>query len=115
MLFNSRQEALSRAAWLGELRAMLSLGWPLVLTNLAQIALTTTDIIMIGRLGSSALAAAALGVNLYFALHIFAIGLVTATSPMMAKAFGRKLHVVRDVRRTFRQGLWTAVIISLPS
>lgn len=115
MLFNPRQNAPSGAAWLDELRAMLSLGWPLVLTNLAQIALTTTDIIMIGRLGSSSLAAAALGVNLYFALHIFAIGLVTATSPMMAEAFGRKQHVVREVRRTFRQGLWTAVIISLPS
>ncbi|WP_424628041.1 MATE family efflux transporter [Bradyrhizobium sp. SYSU BS000235] len=114
MLFNPRQNALSRAAWLDEFRAMLSLGWPLVLTNLAQIALTTTDLIMVGRLGSSALAAAALGVNLYFALHIFAIGLVTATSPMMAEVFGRKLHIVREVRRTFRQGLWTAVIISLP-
>ncbi|MDB5656955.1 MAG: efflux family protein [Tardiphaga sp.] len=114
MLMTSRK-AFSRSAWLAELRAMLALGWPLVLTNVAQIALTTTDVIMLGRLSAEALAAAALGVNLYLALLIFAIGLITATSPMMAEAIGRKLHVVRDVRRTFRQGLWSAAIISVPA
>ncbi|MBX3553218.1 MAG: MATE family efflux transporter [Pseudolabrys sp.] len=115
MLFDPRHDTRLRAAWLGEFRATLALAWPLVFTNLAQIALTTTDMIVIGRLGSSALAAATLGVNLYFGIHIFAIGIVTATAPMMAEAFGRKRHAVRDVRRTFRQGLWTALIISLPS
>ena len=34
---------------------------------------------------------------------------------MMAEALGRKLHMVRDVRRTFRQGLWAAVMIAVPS
>jgi MATE family multidrug resistance protein len=115
MLFTPHQNALSRAAWLGEFRAMLALGAPLVLTNLAQIALTTTDVIVLGRLGPSALAAATLGTNLYLAIQIFAIGVVTATAPMMAEALGRKTRAVRDVRRTFRQGLWTAVIITLPS
>jgi MATE family multidrug resistance protein len=115
MLFDARHSALSRDAWLGELRATLTLGWPLVLTNLAQIALTTTDVIVLGRVGASALAAATLGVNLYFAILIFGIGVVTATSPMMAEAFGRKLHMVRDVRRTFRQGIWASVLIAVPS
>jgi len=101
--------------WFAELRATLVLGWPLILTNLGQIALSTTDVIILGRVSADALAAAALGVNLYLAILLFAIGLVTASSPMMAEAIGRKLHVVRDVRRTFRQGLWTAVIISIPA
>ncbi|ABE63877.1 MATE efflux family protein [Nitrobacter hamburgensis X14] len=115
MLFDAHRSALSREAWLGEFRATLTLGWPLVLTNLAQIALTTTDVIVLGRVGPSALAAGTLGVNLYLAILIFGIGVVTAASPMMAEAFGRKLHMVRDVRRTFRQGLWTAVLIAVPS
>ncbi|MCV0385556.1 MAG: MATE family efflux transporter [Nitrobacter sp.] len=115
MRFDARHSALSRDAWLGEFRATLALGWPLVLTNLAQIALTTTDVIVLGRVGASALAAGTLGVNLYFAILIFGIGIVTATSPMMAEAFGRKLHMVRDVRRTFRQGIWAAVLIAVPS
>ncbi|MET0222166.1 MAG: MATE family efflux transporter [Tardiphaga sp.] len=104
-----------RDLWLAELRATLALGWPLVLTNLAQIALTTTDVIVLGRVSAEALAASALGVNLYWAILIFCIGVVTATSPMMAEAIGRKRHVVRDVRRTFRQGLWSAVIVSVPA
>jgi MATE family multidrug resistance protein len=101
--------------WLTELRATLALGAPLVLTNLAQIALTTTDVLVLGRLSASALASSALGVNLYLALLIFCIGLMTATSPMIAEAVGRKLHMVRDIRRTFRQGLWSAGIVSVPS
>ena len=115
MLTRDKPRAFTRAAWFAELRAMLALGWPLVLTNVAQIALTTTDVIVLGRVGAEALAAGALGVNLYLAILIFAIGLISATSPMMAEAIGRKLHVVRDVRRTFRQGLWSAAIISLPA
>jgi MATE family multidrug resistance protein len=115
MSSTANSPAFTRAAWLAELRAMLALGWPLVLTNVAQIALTTTDVIVLGRVSAEALAAGALGVNLYLAILIFAIGLITATSPMMAEAIGRKLHVVRDIRRTFRQGLWSAVIITLPA
>jgi multidrug resistance protein, MATE family len=114
MLLTSRRNAFTRDAWLGEFRATLALGWPLVLTNLAQVALTTTDVIVLGRLGAPTLAAGTLGVNLYFGLLLFAIGLVTATSPMMAGAIGRKRHAVREVRRTFRQGLWSALIIALP-
>jgi len=114
MLVRESHLVSTRAAWLSELRATLTLGAPLVLTNLAQIALTTTDVIVLGRLGPSALAAAALGVNLYFGLQIFAIGLISATAPMMAETFGRGRHVVRDTRRTFRQGLWSAVLISVP-
>ena len=99
MLLVARQNAPARDAWLGEFRATLALAWPMVLTNLAQIALTTTDVIVVGRLGASALAAATLGVNLYFGLLIFAIGLVSATSPMMAEVIGRNHRVVREVRR----------------
>jgi multidrug resistance protein, MATE family len=102
------------AAWRGELAATLALGWPLVLTNLAQIGLTTADVILMGWLGPHALAAGALGTNLYFAFLIFGIGLVTATAPLIAQELGRKRHSVRDVRRTVRQGLWTAVTISIP-
>lgn len=70
---------------------------------------------MLGRLGASSLAAATLGFNLYFGILIFAIGLVTATSPMMAHAIGRKRRTVHEIRRTFRQGLWTAVIAAGPA
>ena len=60
------------------------------------------------------LAAGALGANLYFAPLIFGLGLMNATSPMMAAELGRHRHSVRDIRRTVRQGLWIAVLVSIP-
>lgn len=93
---------------------MLQLSWPMILTNLGQTAMTATDVLMMGRLGPDALAAGSLGANLYFMPLIFGIGLMTATSPMIATELGRKRHSVRDVRRTARQGLWLSVIVAIP-
>ena len=104
----------ARGAWATEARATLALAWPLVLTNVAQVALGFTDVIMMGWLGPQALAAGALATNLNFAFLIFGIGLVTATSPLIAIELGRKRHSVRDVRRSVRQGLWAAIAISVP-
>lgn len=100
--------------WRDEFRAMLLLAWPMVLTNLAQTAMTATDVLVMGRLGAEALAAGALGSNLYFGPMIFGLGLMLATSPMIATEVGRRRHSVRDVRRTVRQGLWIAVCIAVP-
>jgi len=103
-----------RRAWLDEVRATLALSWPIILTNLLQIALTTTDVIMMGRLGADALAAGVLGANLFFAFVIFGIGVVTAVAPMVARERGARPYAVREVRRTVRQGLWSAIAISIP-
>jgi MATE family multidrug resistance protein len=100
--------------WRQETKAMLALAWPMVLTNLAQAAMTATDVMIIGRLGAEALAAGALGSNLYFAPLIFGLGLAYATAPMMATELGRRPHSVRDVRRTVRQGLWLSALVSIP-
>lgn len=104
----------NRNAWKREVFAMLALSLPLVLTNLAQMAMTVTDVIFIGHLGAKQLAASALGANLYAAIAYFALGLVAATAPMVASAEGAKRHSVREVRRTVRQGFWTAIIVSVP-
>lgn len=93
---------------------MLALAWPMVLTNLGQTAMTTTDVMMMGRLGPNALAAGTLGANLYFMPMIFGLGLILAVSPMIAFELGRKRHSVRDVRRTVRQGFWVAALVALP-
>jgi len=103
-----------RRAWLDEVRATLALAWPIILTNLLQIALTTTDVIMMGRLGADALASGVLGANLFFAFVIFGIGVVSAVAPMVARERGARPYAVREVRRTVRQGLWSAIAIAIP-
>jgi MATE family multidrug resistance protein len=108
-----RQGGHAAAAWRREGRALLALAGPIVLTNLGQVAIQTTDVLMIGRLGPDALAASVLGVNVSFVLLLFSIGVVIATAPMMAQDLGRKRYAVRGPRRTVRQGLWVALMLGL--
>jgi MATE family multidrug resistance protein len=93
-------------AWRGELRSTLALAWPLILANLTQQLIQATDVLLMGRLGATQLAAATLALNLTFTFNLLLLGLVIASSPMMATALGRRSNAVRDVRRTFRAGLW---------
>jgi len=102
-----------RPAWTRELRATLRLAWPLILANLTQQLIQATDVLLMGRLGATQLAAATLALNLTWTFNLFLFGLVTASSPMMASALGRRANAVRDVRRTFRAGLWL-LVFALP-
>lgn len=97
--------------WLSELRATLALAWPLILSNVTQQVIQATDVLLIGRLGATQLAAATLALNLTWTFSIFLLGLITASSPMMATALGRRSNAVRDVRRTFRSGLWLISLV----
>ncbi len=105
----------ARGSWGQEAFALATLAGPIVLTNLGQVAIQTTDVILIGWLGPEALAASTLGVATMFVLLIFGIGLVTATAPMIAQELGRRSNAVRDPRRTVRQGLWAAVAFGVPA
>ncbi|HEX6113770.1 MAG TPA: MATE family efflux transporter [Geminicoccaceae bacterium] len=102
-------------AWRNEARALASLAVPIVLTNVGQVAIQTTDVVMIGWLGPEALAASVLGVNVMFVLLLFSIGVVAATAPMVAQDLGRRRHAVREPRRTIRQGLWVALALGIPA
>jgi MATE family multidrug resistance protein len=97
-----------------ELRATLALAWPLILANVTQQVIQATDVLLMGRLGATQLAAATLALNLTFTINIFLLGLVTAVSPMMATALGQRFNAVRDVRRTFRAGLWLIALTIVP-
>lgn len=99
--------------WAAEARATLSLGWPIILTNLAQMAIMTTDIVMMGWLGPEALAAGVLGANLMYAVFMFGMGLGSAAAPIMAQAIGRDPGDVADVRRTVGAGLWATGAFAL--
>src|SRR5690349_23001321 len=105
---------LETGPWRDELRATLALAWPLILANLTQQAIQATDVLLMGRLGASQLAAATLALNLTFTFNLMMLGLVIASSPMMATALGQRFNAVRDVRRTFRAGLWLIAIMLPP-
>src|ERR1700750_1936541 len=95
-----------------ELAETLKLAVPIALTQLGQIAMMTTDLALIGRLGDEAVAAAALAHTVFFVAFTFGMGLVSAVAPLAAQAFGARDP--RMVRRSLRVGLWAALLISLP-
>lgn len=102
-------------SWRRELAETFALAWPLVLTQLAQTAIYSTDVIMIGRLGATELAASALAVNLFSVLLFTGMGLVTAAAPLIAAELGARRHSVREVRRTVRMALWAAFLFAVPA
>lgn len=105
----------SGTPWRDEARALISLSVPLIIGNLGWSGIAATDLLLLGQIGPDAVAAGSLGLNIYLALLMFGIGLTTAASPLIASERGRRLHSVRDIRRTVRQTAWAAVLICLPS
>ncbi|WP_132249708.1 MATE family efflux transporter [Methylobacterium segetis] len=103
-----------------ELRATLALAAPLVLTNLAQHGLVTSDVVILGRLGAGPVAAGALATSLYFVLFICGIGLTMAVAPLIAETRGRARTGAAaagdpdEVRRIVRAGFWAATLAALP-
>jgi MATE family multidrug resistance protein len=100
----------SANAWLEELRATLTLAWPLVVAQLAQAALHTTDLVLLGRLGPDSLAAASLAVNFLLLFLVSGMGVIGAVGPLVAQARGaRRLKAVRPI---VRQGLWAGIALA---
>jgi multidrug resistance protein, MATE family len=95
-----------------ELAETLKLGAPMAATQLGQIAMMTTDLAFIGRLGDAAVGAAALAGTIYFVAFTVGMGLMSAVSPLAAQAFGARDP--RMVRRALRCGLWAGLLIALP-
>ena len=96
----------------GEIRDTLKLAWPMALTQLGQIAMLTTDVAMIGRLGEKALGAAALAHAILFAAFVLGMGLVSAVAPLAAQAYGRGDD--EGVRAALRVGLWATLLVGAP-
>ncbi|MGW1941701.1 MATE family efflux transporter [Streptomyces goshikiensis] len=70
-------------------RALGVLAVPLILTQLAQVALTTTDTVMMGLLGTTELAAGGLAIVIFNQLRTMGVGLVTSVGNRIAAAAAR--------------------------
>jgi MATE family multidrug resistance protein len=101
-------------AWLEEARELLKLAAPLVLTQLSQMAIMTTDVVMLGRLGKTELAAAALGNTIFFFTWLVGAGPTAAVAPTIAHILGANPRDRAGVRNAVRMGFWAMLIISVP-
>ncbi len=95
-----------------ELRAVVRLAFPVVLSHLGMMLMGIVDVMMLGRFSEQALAAGALGNSVSFALLMLPMGILMALEPMVSQAFGAENHP--RVARLMRQGLTMAVLLSVP-
>lgn len=97
--------------WTDEIATTFTLAWPLVIAQVGQIALMTTDAIMMGWLGALYFAAGTLTVTVLNLFTIFGIGIVSAVPSLIAQAKGADDTI--SVRRSVRQGLWVTFLVSM--
>ena len=102
------------APWLTELRALGTLAVPLAATQLAQMAMVTTDLVMIGRLGETPLAAAALGATLWVFGWLVGHGPAAAVAPVVAQMVGARPWDKVQARACVRMGLWAVAMLVPP-
>jgi MATE family multidrug resistance protein len=100
--------------WVVEARELMKLALPLVATQVAQMAVLTTDVIMLGRLSKEALAGAALGNTIFYFAWLFGMGPTAAISPMIAHILGGRRNDRANVRAVVRMGFWVTLLLSIP-
>ena len=89
----------------------MTLGFPLVGSQLAQIAIHTTDTLMLGWYDVVALAGVSLAGPIFFAIFIVGSGFGIAVMPMVASAAGTDDD--RQVRRATRMGIWLSILYGI--
>ena len=99
--------------WRREFAATFVLGLPLAVVQLAQFLISTTVVIMAGKLGPAALAGVALGASVYYTVWMFCLGVVMAVAPLVARALGAGDHAA--LRPLLQQGLWVGVSLGVPA
>ena len=99
------------AAYRTHARAHLALGLPLIGSQLAQVAVQTTDTLMMGWYDVRGLAALVLGTSLYLILFLLISGFAWAVVPLVAEAAEADDEV--RIRRVTRMGLWVCLGVGM--
>ncbi|HVC45671.1 MAG TPA: MATE family efflux transporter [Terracidiphilus sp.] len=98
--------------WKPELRAMVALAVPVVLSELGWMAQGVVDTIMVGRMGPVAIGAVALGNAVYYTPALFGFGLLLGLDTLVSQAYGRQDH--DECHRWLAQGVYLACIATVP-
>jgi MATE family multidrug resistance protein len=104
--------SVAHSQWRRELRAMVALAVPVVLSELGWMAQGVVDTIMVGKLGPVAIGAVALGNAVYYTPSLFGIGLLLGLDTLVSHAFGRRNHDA--CHQWLAQGVYLACIVTPP-
>ncbi len=83
-----------------DIRSILTLAAPLVISQCAQSGILFIDVLLMGRLGPEALAGGALAVSAFYLCYILSFGVISAAGNLVALAHGanRQLEAVSSIR-----------------
>ena len=95
-----------------EFRPMIALATPVVLAELGWVMMGIVDTLMVGRLSADAIGAVGLASMLFFAIAVFAMGLLLGLDPLVAQAFGARR--IDECHRWLVDGVWLSVAVSIP-
>ncbi|MGE4619435.1 MAG: MATE family efflux transporter [Planctomycetota bacterium] len=98
---------MSRAT--SELSPIVNLAVPIVITQLGTMVMGLVDMWMVGKVGTSALAAVALGDTWAFGTLVLGQGLIQGMDPLVTQAHGAKDH--QALGRSLQRGLLLALIL----
>lgn len=108
--------ALFQRVWRGDgemIARLFRLGWPISLTLLAEVSLFALSAVMMGWLGTIALAAHGIAIQLASVVFMVPLGLSFAATVRVGRADGRKDG--ENLRRAGWSVFWVAIALSLLS
>ena len=97
--------------YLQHARALLTLGLPLIGSNLAWVAIGMTDVAMLGWYSIEAQAAQTVAVSLFFVFFLVGAGFAYGVMPLVASH--AEAGEVRALRRVTRMGIWVSLAYGL--
>ena len=84
------------SSWRQELKALITLMTPILVTQLAQAGYGFIDTVMAGQVSPLDLAAVAIGSSVWLPLFLLISGIVMATTPLVAAAYGTLFRNPQD-------------------
>ena len=94
-----------------QVKTTFLLAYPVMLSQLGQVAVGVADSMMVGRLGALELAASSLANSIFFVILMFGIGISMGLTPLVSKSFGKgKTH---QISRLFSNSLLINFLTSL--
>jgi len=88
---------------------LLSLGVPLAIGFISQMAISFTDAVLVARIGSTELAGTTLALSLFSLVMLMGIGVITAVSPKVAE--NHRAEKLTETHIWYVQGVWLSLIL----
>ncbi len=93
-----------------ELKTVLQLGWPMVLTQLFIMGMGFVDTVMAGRYAAVDLAGVSLGGSIMWPFMLMLSGITMSLTPIISQLRGR--NQLTNIGHQVRQGLWVCIATS---